>query len=251
MGKEKDKVYGYIYVTKDYNKFKYIKGNRNINISNKNKLENSMSEKQLVTPILVNENFEVIDGQHRLTVCKEKGLPVYYHIEKGYDINDVKRANIVSRTWKMDDYLNMFVENGEEEYINFKEIVDAYGLTVKSLMVICATLNNKPLKEIEYKFKQGELEFDYNGVLEFLDSLDDFNFFDDYYSLKFISAFLEIYNKPTYNHKNMQNKINSNGYTLTKQHTKDDYLNILCNKIYSYALRKDTIRYDIVNKNFY
>lgn len=251
MEKIYDKVYSNNYVTNDYDKFKFIKGNRNVNESNKSKLENSMDQKQLVIPILVNENMEIIDGQHRYEVCKEKGLPLYYHIEKGYGIEDVKRANIVSRTWKIDDYLNMFVENELEEYIIFKEIIDAYGLTVKALVTICAVLEDKPLKEMEYKFKQGELEFDHDRVLEFLTSLDDFSFFNDYYSLKFISAFLELYTKPKYNHKNMQNKIETNGYVLNKQHSKDDYLNILCNKIYSYAVRKDAIRYDINNKNFY
>ena len=246
-----NKVHSCNYVTNDYDKFRFIKGNRNVNESNKSKLDNSMGEEQLVIPILVNERFEIIDGQHRYEVCKERNLPIYYHIEEGYGIEQVKRANIVSRTWKIDDYLNMFVENGAEEYITFKQIIDTYGLTVKSLVTICAVLEDKSLKEMEYKFKQGELEFDYDKVLEFLDSLNDFSFFDDCYSLKFISAFLELYTKPKYNHKNMQSKIETNGYTLSKQYSKDEYLNILCNKIYSYAVKKDAIRYDSVNKNFY
>ena len=40
-------------------------------------------------PIVVNEKMEIIDGQGRFEVCKEKGLPIYYNIvnihEYGYD----------------------------------------------------------------------------------------------------------------------------------------------------------------------
>ena len=71
-----DKEFGKILSTYEYDKFKKIKGNRKINFKNLGKIINSMSKKQLVIPILVNEKFEVIDGQHRLQACIELGLPV-------------------------------------------------------------------------------------------------------------------------------------------------------------------------------
>ena len=56
--------------------FKKIKGNRIVNKSNLNAIITSMEQQQLVSPIMINEKFEIIDGQHRFEACKELGLPV-------------------------------------------------------------------------------------------------------------------------------------------------------------------------------
>lgn len=50
-----------IYKTFNYDMFKYIGGNRLINKLNYKKLSESMKEKQLVIPILVNDKMEIID----------------------------------------------------------------------------------------------------------------------------------------------------------------------------------------------
>ena len=65
------KEYGVIYATTDYDKFKFLEGNRKLRLNNLEKMRESMIEEQLVIPICVNENFEIIDGQHRYTICKE------------------------------------------------------------------------------------------------------------------------------------------------------------------------------------
>ena len=81
-----DEQYGVIYKTKEYDKFKNIKGNRRLNARNYIKLMRSMSEEQLIIPIICNENYEIIDGQHRYNSAKELGLDLYYFIVPGYGI---------------------------------------------------------------------------------------------------------------------------------------------------------------------
>ncbi len=43
-------------------------------------IKKSMQKNFLISTIIVNENFEVIDGQHRLIASKDLGLPIYYFI---------------------------------------------------------------------------------------------------------------------------------------------------------------------------
>ena len=43
-----------------------------------------MTEKLLMCPIIVNENYEIIDGQHRYSASKELGLPIRYIVGEGY-----------------------------------------------------------------------------------------------------------------------------------------------------------------------
>ena len=61
--------------TNNYPMFKNMIGNREIKDKNYKKLIRSMSEKQLIIPILVNEKLEIIDGQHRFNACKTLQLP--------------------------------------------------------------------------------------------------------------------------------------------------------------------------------
>ena len=61
--------------TNNYDIFKNMLGNRELKDKNYKKLMRSINEKQLIIPILVNEKFEIIDGQHRFSACKSLGKP--------------------------------------------------------------------------------------------------------------------------------------------------------------------------------
>ena len=68
----------YIQKSKDYNIFKTLTGNRELNISHKEKLKKSFKENYLISPIIINEKYEIIDGQHRFNAARELGYYVYY-----------------------------------------------------------------------------------------------------------------------------------------------------------------------------
>ena len=76
-----------VHKTTDYFLFKPIDGNRNKNLLHINRLKKSISENYLFTVIIVNENYEIIDGQHRFECIKELELPLYYITCKGYGLN--------------------------------------------------------------------------------------------------------------------------------------------------------------------
>ena len=56
--------------TKDYDLLKNIDGNRSINQLHVKRLSNSMMNKHLISPIIVNEKYQIIDGQHRFEASK-------------------------------------------------------------------------------------------------------------------------------------------------------------------------------------
>jgi hypothetical protein len=64
MPKVNKKESNVIYVTKDYGMFKTVKGNRAIDKAHVAKLKKEIQKKDLDLPIYVNENDEVVDGQH-------------------------------------------------------------------------------------------------------------------------------------------------------------------------------------------
>jgi len=72
-----------IFYTTDYSKFNTLAGNRQVNIAHVKKLESSFDEEYLISPILVNEKFQIIDGQHRFEAAKNLKLPIYYYMIQG------------------------------------------------------------------------------------------------------------------------------------------------------------------------
>ena len=71
-----------IHVTSDYSKFSYLVGNRDIVNKHVKDLSGHIDERDLSIPIIVNENMEVCDGQHRLEAYKVLGLPVHYIVKR-------------------------------------------------------------------------------------------------------------------------------------------------------------------------
>ncbi len=65
-----------IKVTKNYEQFSYVKGNRSIDPLHLDKLSKAMAKEYVPVPIIVNSNFEILDGQHRFEAVKKLKKPV-------------------------------------------------------------------------------------------------------------------------------------------------------------------------------
>ena len=51
-----------VFMTNDYDMFKTITGNRNVNPLHLNRLKKSISEKYISVPIVVNDKYEIINA---------------------------------------------------------------------------------------------------------------------------------------------------------------------------------------------
>ncbi len=246
--------FGKIFKTTDYKMFKTIGSNRKINPVNYGKLLRSMKEEQLIIPICVNEKYEVIDGQHRLKVCEELGLPVYYYLLVGYSTAQMKRANLVSANWTKDDFLHAYVSDDIESYAVFNTLKEKYGLNTSDLIRIIAKIQGTSAAAIGLDFEEGRLNFsieDRAALKAFLVALDDFKFFKEYKKTKFVSAFLELYFFSGYSHSQMKTRLKTRDKALEIQLTKDDYIQLLANKIYSFGNTTNNIYYDSDRKKIY
>jgi hypothetical protein len=105
-----EQIHSQIYVTKDYDKFEPINGNRSLNQLHINRLKQSIKEEYLETHIIVNANYEIIDGQHRFTVIKELGLPLHYQVIHDYGLNEVHRYNQLVKAWGFMDYIKGYAD---------------------------------------------------------------------------------------------------------------------------------------------
>lgn len=117
----------YVRKTNDYGKFKFVDGNRDIEktaILKKSISENGWYRQ----PILVNENFQIIEGQHRFVVCKELMLPIEYIVEKGLEAKDCAPLNSGRRNWSVKNYVHLGAVSSDS-YQYFEFLIQRFGFS--------------------------------------------------------------------------------------------------------------------------
>ena len=136
-------LFGNILKTTDYSLFKKVKGNRTVNKANLNAIVTSMEQQQLITPIMINEKYEIIDGQHRFEACKTLKLPVYFYVVNGYGTDEIKRCNTTGMKWNKGAFLESYMEQEYENYILFNDLLVSYNITISLAIKLLAHFQNK------------------------------------------------------------------------------------------------------------
>lgn len=132
-----------VYKTNDLSIFNQIEGNRPPNHQHIRRLSQSIKDNGLLcNPILVNERFEVIDGQHRLLAAKDAKSEIYYVILKGYDLKEVHALNLNQKNWSVKDFMNGYADMGVESYIKLKEFYKKNkDFTLNDCITLCSQVN--------------------------------------------------------------------------------------------------------------
>lgn len=112
--------------TYDLSIFKSLNGNRDLNIGNVERIAKSILENGFLrVPIVVNENYEIIDGQHRVEAAKKANSMVYYVKVKNYNLQTAILLNANSLNWRTIDYVKSFCERGNINYIKLMQLHEA------------------------------------------------------------------------------------------------------------------------------
>ena len=122
-----DKQVAVVYKTKDYSQFKIMTGNRVVNKAHLGKLTKSIDEESLIVPMIVNEKYEIIDGQTRFMAWMDLNLTVYYIIISGYGLNQVQRLNSNVQNWSIKNYTESYCALGNSEYKKYAIFKKTHG----------------------------------------------------------------------------------------------------------------------------
>lgn len=146
--------------TMNYDQFRFIESNREQNrghIEAIKKAFEEMGNLTAVQPILVNERYEIIDGQHRFHACRELGLPIYFTMQRGLGVKDARNMNILHRTWRLNDFARSYAEGGDQNYQKFVQLAEDYpGFSYSVLMVYAL---GEQVPGIFSAFRRGEFIF--------------------------------------------------------------------------------------------
>lgn len=241
-------VSGLIFTTTDYDIFNFLTGNRTINANNVKKLKESISENgyKKSQPIIVNKDFEIIDGQHRFIACEELKLPIYFTIERE-DEDSIKLTqdlNKNQKNWGLIDYIKSYVDRGYQDYINFLRFVEDRNLSVTTAIVLAWGTRNANIRN---KIMQGKIEFtiyEENRVDEIINRLKEIkekipNNLDIEKKLRnailgenFAAVMVKIMRQDNYDHNRMLKQISTNyrSIDLRNRNTMGDSLVAIYNK---------------------
>lgn len=214
-----------ITMAKDLGIFKRIGGNRRIVSSHVKKLVEAIeSDTDCVryNPILVNERYEVIDGQHRLAALEELGLPAYYIQIPGLRVKNAQDLNRLSKPWSPTDYAQSYVERGNKHYEVYLRFKKQYGLNHDVLIKYLA-LDDMSTMEM---FRSGKFKVtDETRSHDLCMKLSDFGeFFDRYKHRPFAMAFRTIWQNPNYDHNEMIRRLRMKPNQLEYRAIPEDYI---------------------------
>lgn len=120
--------------TMDYSKFKKLKGNRNVDPVRVQRIIQSIKKVGYITsPLIVNEDLEVIDGQGRLEALRILGLPVEYIVHENIGIDECISMNINQINWVDRDYIYSYADRNYKSYILLKNLMEKYKLNLMIL----------------------------------------------------------------------------------------------------------------------
>tara|TARA_R110000823_G_C15788067_1_gene485841 strand:+ start:85 stop:825 length:741 start_codon:yes stop_codon:yes gene_type:complete len=231
-----------VQTTNDYSLFTSLNGNRNLNKLHVKRLKESMQKKYLFTVIVINEKYEIIDGQHRFNACKELELPIRYIIVNGYGLIEVQMLNANSKNWTADDYLNGYCDLGYKDYLIYRDFKNKYGLGHNESQLL---LGNKHSKGMGATFSTGEFKItQYSKACEYADHILSMKeLYKGWRRRSFVYAIINLLSNENFDIEYFKNKLRVSPNSLVDCTTVPQCI-ILIEEVYNYRNRnKVSLRY--------
>lgn len=226
--------------TQDYTLFKRISGNRVVSKPHVNRLLEAIREDpETITfnPIIVNGNYEVIDGQHRLEAIKKLGLEAYFIKVDDIGLSTVQKLNSISKMWSPMDYAKSFAENGNEDYKIYIDFKVRFKFNHDVLMRYLSL--DKPMTGS--LFKKGKFTVpNVARSYELATYLQDLQqFYDRIAYRNSANGFMIVAASPNYDHKRMYRQFKVYAHLINEQPLANDYAREF-ERIYNYRQHTDT-----------
>jgi len=221
-----DDIVNHIYGSFDYSKFRFIFGNRELRRAKVVKLRDEIKQNNRISsyPIIVNSNFQIIDGQHRFIALAELGYQLFYVVDDTFDVQSIAKSNTIADKWKASDYLLAYQTLGVVDYGVFANFMKTYDTNFTVTLVL---FNGKYTGGLYRDFAEGKFKADnLNRAIKWIEMVQDFKEYiqDIHKDRHFVRAILNCFNHPEYSHTRMINKMELKGRLMTKSTSRIDYL---------------------------
>lgn len=233
--------------TRDYSMFNAMNGNRLVDERHVRALSRSISETGVESlkksPIIVNEDYQVIDGQHRLAAARDLGYPVYYIVVAGLTLKDVQSLNSITKLWNTWDYAQSWISRGNEHYEKYEHFRTKYKTSHTMTSRYLAGGREVPT----HVFRTGKFKVtDEENAVKYIEQLDDIK---DYYKnsnlLPFVRAYHMVASNPNYVHSRFVNVMKTEGHNILETREPVNYARQLA-ALFNHGI-EDSKKIKIVN----
>ncbi|MES2875414.1 MAG: ParB N-terminal domain-containing protein [Bacteroidota bacterium] len=225
--------------TKDYSIFKKLEGNRSLISTHISCLIQSIKKENLlhIRPILVNEDMEVIDGQHRLEAATSLDTEIYYVQMKDLGPTQVATLNSNQKNWKLLDYLNLYtISFKNKNYLKIKDLMATYSLDIQSAFLFIGFNIRK--KDAKDAFENGNFFYPdddsfaidtINKLQKLIDivTLHEIKPDSAFKTIAFISPFIRFIESKKINWDQFYDRLEKNWSKLGKRYNTDQYMDML------------------------
>jgi hypothetical protein len=211
--------------TNDYEIFKILKGNRDINQNHVNKLVQSITEKDLRIPIVVDNNMYVMDGQHRLEAYKVLAKSLLYIIKGDFTLEDIRQVNSVNKTWSNIEYMKSFKKLGVESYVHLEWFYRTYRFGINECIQMLTNSGAMGKRQLE-DFKKGGFVVTHleKGKL-IANRINKIGTYFTYYKkITFVKAMIFALQNPAFEWERFEKKLENFSAMLKNQGSRNDFI---------------------------
>ncbi|MBO9674445.1 MAG: ParB N-terminal domain-containing protein [Sphingobacteriaceae bacterium] len=214
--------------TKDYESFRYLLSNREVNKLHVGRLVKSIAKNNLLhlNPVIVNPNMEVIDGQHRIAAAELLGVPVYYQIDNNVSKKDLSDLNSVKKNWSTMDYINYWTIEKAPGFDELSKFLSLYPAMPPSTALML--LSEDGSRDIN-ALKAGYVDTgNMARALELAEIIKKFrNIIDFAYDRNFILSIYKVFKTGKYDHEIMDKRLETQSRSLVKCATIKQYIDLI------------------------
>lgn len=223
--------------TKDFTIFKKMEGNRSLDKYHIKKLKASIEKDNMLHlhPIIVNENFSIIDGQHRLEAAQQLDVDIYFIQSNEVKDQHLIESNVNQKSWEVENYIDFFaVREKNADYLKLKNMMIQSSLKPKALLTLLLGVVSNSILEF---LKTGKFRFPENSLSEkiFENFLDFFAYIKDkrinpfsmFTNANFTKAFRWIFNTQGFEKEIFYKKLDLRWFDLKPQKNAEDWYKLL------------------------
>lgn len=212
-----------VYQTLNYAKFQVLNGNRPLKLAHVERLKESILEYgDLGTPTIINEKFEMIDGQHLKKAREDLKLPAPYIMKRGFGLKEIHVSNSNRKNWTPKEFMNCYADLKMKHYVRFKEFYKKYKFPMTTTLIIILGYTPGSEKntivigsrsgDTQQSFRRGE--FIFKNPEEAEDRAEKIIMLKDiYYGYKkrfFVLAMIRMFRLKDYNQSEFVSKLKQN-----------------------------------------
>jgi len=181
--------------TTEYGKFKFVHTNRPVSEKLVAQLVESIKNFGFIPgrQVLVNENFGILDGQHRFMACKKLKIAVPYSIVKGDSDAITMTLNSNQSPWKLADFIHSWAEQGRDDYRKLLKFEEKYKLGMSSSIDVFIRDSIKKSNDIKHG-RPFPINEDAEQIAEFILQCSSVSF---HKTQKFCRSIIVLFKKAT------------------------------------------------------